>query len=159
MISASGRWFYLSADPIGLAGGMNLYAYVKNNPVNWIDSRGLAPGDLFSTQNAAAIDAIDFIMSQSVNENVEYGGYVYKNPDGNFSCTSAVPGDYKSINVSKFNQPDECAGKTAFYHTHQSGDRMSIFFSTDDYLVSNFNKLQIYLGTPKWLVKSFTPGI
>ena len=47
MISASGRWCYLSADPIGLAGGMNLYAYVGGDPVNWIDPMGLAMADLF----------------------------------------------------------------------------------------------------------------
>jgi RHS repeat-associated protein len=33
---------FISADPIGLAGGVNLYAYVGNNPVNRIDPSGLA---------------------------------------------------------------------------------------------------------------------
>lgn len=32
---------FINKDPIGLAGGMNLYAYVGNNPLSWIDPGGL----------------------------------------------------------------------------------------------------------------------
>ena len=35
----TGRW--LSKDPIGLSGGLNLYAFCGNDPVNKIDSLGL----------------------------------------------------------------------------------------------------------------------
>jgi RHS repeat-associated protein len=37
---------YISADPIGLNGGMNLYAYVQNDPVNVTDSHGLDPDNV-----------------------------------------------------------------------------------------------------------------
>ena len=34
---------YISADPIGLRGGLNLFAYVQGNPLTRIDSLGLCP--------------------------------------------------------------------------------------------------------------------
>lgn len=35
---------FISEDPSGLSGGINLYAYVGNNPVNGTDPLGLGPG-------------------------------------------------------------------------------------------------------------------
>src|SRR5206468_4067813 len=34
---------FISQDPIGFAGGPNLYAYVDNNPVGFVDPLGMKP--------------------------------------------------------------------------------------------------------------------
>ncbi|MDR3468688.1 MAG: RHS repeat-associated core domain-containing protein [Xanthobacteraceae bacterium] len=45
---------FLQADPIGSAGGINLYVYVGNDPLNWTDPFGLTPD---SPKGAVVSDA------------------------------------------------------------------------------------------------------
>jgi RHS repeat-associated protein len=51
----TGRW--LSRDPIGEEGGINLYGYVGNSPTNRIDPLGLWPNSLTGNPTNAAIAA------------------------------------------------------------------------------------------------------
>ncbi len=78
---------YITADPVGLSGGINLYVYVQNNPINYIDPEGLIDntvdaairqamlrGDiqeleaiLESTGNKAAQEAIKRLNSKAID--------------------------------------------------------------------------------------------
>ena len=57
------RWYdpqtgrFLSQDPIGLAGGVNLYAYAGNNPTSYSDPFGLCP-DGCVLESATAVAAV-----------------------------------------------------------------------------------------------------
>jgi RHS repeat-associated protein len=52
-----GRW--VSSDPIGVAGGLNLYVYVLNNPVRLHDRLGMQPDPVSnSPQNAQGNDQV-----------------------------------------------------------------------------------------------------
>jgi uncharacterized protein RhaS with RHS repeats len=58
---------YQPLDPIGVRGGLNLYEYVYNNPLNWRDPLGL---------DASVRDD----STESVIVRDEDGGYVIKDP-------------------------------------------------------------------------------
>ena len=113
---------YISADPIGQAGGVNLYTYVLNDPVNWMDPFGLdrlisprpgGPGGPVITfnnddpngasPNQPVTDATAAMVESavvnsgvsSVNINSTTGGHA-SNPDSRHNQKKAV--DINSVN-------------------------------------------------------------
>ncbi len=85
----TGRW--LSTDPIGESRGLNLYAYVGNDPVNGIDIDGLVPHFPYKTKRdallAAGKEAYDLTEASksdpTISPNgwgVEYCTHLYQKP-------------------------------------------------------------------------------
>jgi RHS repeat-associated protein len=152
-----GKW--TAKDPILFAGGdSNLYGYVANDPVNWVDPYGLAPGDLFGTMTDAAIAAIDYSMPGSVNNMEEYGGYIYETAAGKFSYVEPVAGTSNSINVADFNCIPKDTKKAGIYHTHPANKPNSQFIGTDDTFTAGMEGVPIYMGTPRGKIESYKPG-
>ena len=109
---------YIQSDPIGLAGGINTYAYVGGNPVSYADFSGLAPGDPYRTESQAAVAAIRDIFSLTAASGNEWGWRVYEMPNGKFSYTVPTEGNSKNMGtVPSLTCPNN--GKSrGMYHTH-----------------------------------------
>ena len=148
---------YLTPDPIGLAGGINLYSYSYQNPVNFIDPWGLKPGDLYPTVDLAGANAVNDINYKSIKEGREYGGRVYQNPDGTYSYTPPMPGTTDSTSCGDVPPDTKNAGD---YHTHGAPDPGydNENFSPPDKQGNNEEGVNGYLGTPQGVIKRYAPS-
>jgi len=100
--SSSGRW--LNRDPIGEAGGINLYQFVGNNPINLYDSFGLAWYDdtaaYWQNQGAAAKNIVNnsgsVLLATLVNSVIDVGVGVVSAPAvvGNIGTATGTTGQY-----------------------------------------------------------------
>lgn len=108
-----------------------------------------------SRQHDAARRILNEINPRSVSENREYGGVVYRNPNGSFSNTAPVKGDENSLLISL--QTPRGTRATAFYHTHAAFDPRydNENFSPTDINSANRANLDSYLGTPAGAFKFY----
>ena len=110
------------------------------------------------------------IVDRSIAENREYGGLVYRNPDGTYSYTEPKRGARIDETGQQFVKiPDDLAPKgskpVGDYHTHGSNsdqtdtsfDCVLCNFSQQDMRGRDIKERLGYLGTPYGEVKKYTP--
>ena len=69
---ATGRW--LSKDPIGTRGGLNMYEFCENDPVNFVDIFGLSPKDVKNI-----LDSFKSEVAAMTDEGKRNNFYIYNN--------------------------------------------------------------------------------
>lgn len=148
--SESGR--FMTKDPIGIRGGdVNLYRYVSNSPFNLTDPMGLAPGDFYTTEGAAADAAFRDVGGLSRAIDLEAGGYITRQDTG-YTYTQPIWGSSGGVNIGA---PPSLA--SADYHTHGGFNPGGVNdnFSSQDTLGNIFTGLNGYVNTPGGYTGSF----
>jgi len=145
---------YITPDPIGLTGGINLFAYADLDPINLVDPDGLKPGDFFKSIDTAARDAMNYIYAKSVVQDKEYGGTIYQTPHG-YTYDEPSKGKRKGVTIPI------PKGSVAWFHSHGDfslGDYIDDTFSPKDIHITNYYKIPGYLVTPdKIMLKVYLP--
>lgn len=180
--SSSGR--FLSEDPLEFGGsGSNFYDYVFNSAMNLLDPTGLLPGEKYRSLKCAGWHAIRDINQTSKHRSPawpngrEYGGWMYKNPDGTYSYTAPVPGGATGTNSGSWRPIPSRAHIAGDYHTHGAYDPSlndpdnpapgargydwqddgNEIFSDEDKLGNEGERGPGFLGTPQGTTEEYLP--
>jgi len=155
---------FITEDPI--RDGLNWYVYCGNDPVNFVDPLGLAPGDKFDSRNDAAADFGCYIgyksiitqeeFASAIYERVEENGDVYYTYDNPRNELETHEERNMSFYISWYGE-----SPVAIAHTHGAYDiatnnKKNIFSSPDNVLSGNPEMSDTYwsdkLGIDYYLV-------
>ncbi|MDI1257915.1 RHS repeat-associated core domain-containing protein [Aquabacterium sp.] len=102
---------FLGRDPIGLEGGLNVYAYVDNNPVNFTDPSGLYAKSISNTMSGIGSAASNYYDTASSSLN-SWGQQAYSALPSSQTATRWLDNTQKTLDyVGMFAQgPLEVAG-------------------------------------------------
>lgn len=137
----TGRWF--QRDPMGEQGGVNLYASVGNDPVNYFDYQGLAPNPPLSPEEQKRNDFFDMIdeavellkAAQPKHPNKEIGILICCRDGKLFLAPDYAVGGSDHLNGPYFQQKQkQCPPDSrtlGLVHTHPNGTGYTL--STDDF--------------------------
>lgn len=143
----------ISADPIGYGDGMNVYAYVHNNPVTGIDPTGLAANMRILTSDQA-YETYDWVSWHSYPRPLDIGGTLFL-----LSASSKVVGGF-------FGMGSAVAGGTASAPTgvgpYAAGGLFVLSYDLSrsgiDEIVTGYHSPTVIESTTTWLTGSPTAG-
>jgi RHS repeat-associated protein len=120
---ALGRW--LSRDPIGLAGGINLCTFVDNNPIKWDDTIGLLVDGTYD-KSTGKLTITERETGASKTIDVESGGKPFGDPipNGKYDILQQErkPGEFRldKQDSTPYDDTDDVTGRTHF-RLHEPG--------------------------------------
>jgi len=150
---------FTQEDPIGLAGGLNLYGYAGGDPINFSDPFGLCKRRLFGllgkrckSRDEAALRAVEAIESKGAARmaRVEFGGEIVQYDDGTFQYTGPRQGLRRSVRIKTGRR-----GFAGFYHSHPADG--SANFSPQDVGIADRTGEPAYVLTPGGVLKRYDP--
>ena len=161
------------------------YAYCLNNPMKYVDFKGLAPGDFFLTVDEAAIDFGMYYNDNSIRDKKEYGssiimvvnskgqkGYTYTVANrGNCEKTTCSKAPLGYTPIAEIHTHGHYTGNDpiSYYDNDFSGmprdkddnidNKVNLQDIRDDMDIGNANKRQrdSYLATPNGSLKKYSP--
>lgn len=125
-----GTGVWTTPDPIGVLGGVNLYSYVNNNPVNFVDRFGLwSSNESVDTDDEMdAMDSFGGYDASTENGMADYGDYDHTSPEDQPSAAElgiANPGSYGGVNTnaSMYDKYGENDNNPYNYEEHENAYR------------------------------------
>lgn len=164
LVGVRQRLQFTQEDPIGLAGGLNLYGFAAGDPINFWDPFGLCRKrwgifNLFSskcqTRDEAARRGMQSVHGRSVREDREYGGEIVSAPGGGFQHTKGRGGSEHNVGIRTSTQGYEGA-----YHTHGAdnpGYDDENFSDDGDKKLADDTQKPVYVATPSGRMMRYDP--